>query len=348
MLSKHTSATTICLASLFTLGRTLEILNLTTPQPNVPFAPSPLPPSHASSDGEKIIELFQNLSRDSVWKQVSTTSFEGNLYEPEGIVRLGSDRWIVSAGEWTEPTVTYPDGPRNGTDRSAGAGFAHMIVFDGEGKRIADVTVTEEGDSEYHTGGIDFDGKYIWSALAEYRPNSTGYLTRFDPKTLEHEVVLRHNDHLGAVVHDTRAGRLHALNWGSRKAAAWSSKKRYSTSGFTTPDATVRNPSHFIDYQDCKFLSSRSRLYLNRPVMLCSGVAILRSGLSIYGLGGLALVDVETMLPLAEVPILMRSQRQLPVTMNPMEVSVSEEGKLRVYWLPDLGLGSQLYTFEAQ
>jgi hypothetical protein len=44
------------------LGAT-SALNITIYQPGVSFAPSPLPPSHAESDGEEIIALFQNLGR---------------------------------------------------------------------------------------------------------------------------------------------------------------------------------------------------------------------------------------------------------------------------------------------
>lgn len=156
MLNRQPLFVAACFSRFLSFSTALEYPPLKTfpAKPSVPFAPSPLPPSHASSDGENIIEMFQGLSRNTVWNPVENITFEGNVYEPEGIVRLGPDRWIVSAGDWTEPTVTYPDGPRNGTDRSAGAGFAHMIVFDGKGKRVADITVTQRGASEYHTGGI--------------------------------------------------------------------------------------------------------------------------------------------------------------------------------------------------
>lgn len=136
-------------------------LNITISQPGVPFAPSPLPPSHADSDGEKIVALFQNLGRTTIWKSIANVTFEGDTYEPEGMVRLGSDRYVVSADEYTASTVPY-DRIINGTDRTPGAGFGHLIVFDGKGGRIADATLTPRGAIEYHNGGIDFDGEYIW------------------------------------------------------------------------------------------------------------------------------------------------------------------------------------------
>ena len=80
--------------------------------------------------------------------------------------------------------------------------------------------------------------------------------------------------------------------------------------------------------------------------MLCSGAATIGSGAFSYNLGGVAIVDVETMVPLMEVPIAMRSLLGTPVTQNPVEVSV-EDGKLRLYFLPDQHLNT-LYVFEAQ
>ena len=204
--------------SIFLVFNLANALNITILQPNVPFAPSPLPPSHAQSDGEAIISLFQELGRTTIWKSIANISFEGDTYEPEGIVRLGPNRYIVSAGEYTAATVPY-NKTINGTDRSPGAGFALLIVFDGEGGRIADATLTELGADEYHNGGIDFDGSVIWGAIAQYRPNSTAYIYKADPSTLVPEKVVEYQDHLGGVVHDVQGGSNTALNWGSRNAS---------------------------------------------------------------------------------------------------------------------------------
>jgi len=76
--------------------------------------------------------------------------------------------------------------------------------------------------------------------------------------------------------------------------------------------------------------------------MLCSGVSTIGN----YTLGGIALVDVKTMIPLAELPIEMESALGVRVTMNPMDVGV-KDGKLRLYLLPDQH-NSTLCVFEAQ
>ncbi|KAK5169041.1 uncharacterized protein LTR77_006350 [Saxophila tyrrhenica] len=316
-------------------------LNITRSKPHAALAPSPLPPSHAHSDGEAIITAFQTLGRTTPWTWVQNITFEGDTYEPEGIVRLGADRYIVSAGEYTAPTVPY-NKTINGTDRTAGAGFAHLIVFGGDGSRIADATVTREGDIEYHNGGLDWDGENLWGAIAQYRPNSTAYVYKADPTTLEPKTVVHYDDHLGGVVHDKTLNSITALNWGSRNATTWHLHPHSPPSAPATP---VRNPSFYIDYQDCKFLG-HSPTYSGRPIMLCGGVSTLVSNGNVFYLGGIALVDVEMMVPVSEVPITLTSARGVPLTQNPIDASVSKEGSLRLYLLPDQR-ESTLYVIEA-
>ena len=308
------------------------------------LGPSPLPPPHAISDGDQIIDVFQNLGRTTIWKSIANITMEGDSFEPEGLVRLGEDRYIVSAGEYTEPTKKYPNSEIiDGTDRTAGQGFAHLIVYNGKGQRIADVTITEARDEEYHNGGLDYDGENIWGTIAQYRPNSTAYVYRASPKTLEPESVLRLDDHLGTIIPDPKRQLVTALNWGSRNASTWHVHEGAETGCNATQKVwrTVRNPSYFIDYQDCKWLGY-SGFYDGASVAICSGITKLGD----YTLGGIALVDVQTMTPLAEVPITLESALGVRMTMNPMDVSVVD-GKLRLYWIPDQH-NSTLYIYEAQ
>ncbi|KAK8216905.1 hypothetical protein M8818_001868 [Zalaria obscura] len=335
---------------------TSQALNITISQPDVAFAPSPLPPSHTQSDGNAFVSLFQSLGRTTVWTLISATPFSGSTWEPEGLIRLGPDRYIVSCGEYTSPTVKYPNSLIIiGTDRSAGAGFAHLVVFSSNGSRIADATLTAPGAVEYHTGGLDYDGEWIWATLAQYRPNSTATVIKIDPSTLESEEVLRYDDHLGGIVHDVDESSVTALNWGGRNATRFRLPGGCSHAPTQSPSPsqstprkikTVRNPSYYVDYQDCKF-RGHVAAYQGRAVMLCSGVATIGStATGTFNLGGIAIVDVETMVPLDEVPITMTSELGVPVTQNPVDVAVVD-GKLRLYWLPDQH-NSTLYVYEAQ
>jgi len=313
------------------------------------IAPQPLPPPGASSETELIIEIFSALTRSTKWKTVEEIEFEGSTFEPEGIVRLGPDRYVVSAGEYTMRPDKYPFGPINGTDRTTGEGFAHLIVFDGQGRRVADATLTPPGETEYHNGGIDYDGMYIWATLSEYRPNSTATLVRIDPSTLEPEKILRIRDHQGGVVHDLTTGHLATLNWGSRAASLWHlGYKAAALPGFTSPRARVVNPSHWIDYQDCKYLG-HSKTYDFRALMICSGIADIggeEGQQEKVRVGGVAIVDVLSMIPLVQVPIPMVTRDGTAMTKNPFDVAVVD-GRMRFYFLPEEE-HSTLYVFEVE
>lgn len=306
-----------------------------------PLAPTPLPPSHAETDGDDIIRLFQNLGLSTVWKSVANISLEGDTGEPEGMVRLGSDRYVVSTGDWVERTEKY-DHIINGTDRTPGKGYSHLKVYTAKGELIADATITETDEIEYHNGGIDWDGESIWGTNAQYRPNTTAHVYKADPYTMATTTVLRYNDHLGGIVHDSRDNIITCINWGSRNATSWD-LDRVSTGckAHPEPRSVVRNPSYFIDYQDCKWLG-RSRFYRGKSVALCSGVATIGGN----KLGGVALVDVDTMVPLAEVPIALQSALGVTMTQNPVDVSV-HDGRLRLHWMPDQH-NSTIYVYEAQ
>ncbi|KKY15793.1 hypothetical protein UCRPC4_g06111 [Phaeomoniella chlamydospora] len=324
-------------------------LNITYYQ-NVSIVPHhPLPKSHAESDASQVLELFAHLGRTTVWNLVDTVQFEGDLWEPEGLIRLGPDRYIVSAGEYTEATVKY-NATVNGTDRTAGAGFSHLVVFDGNGTRLADATLSEQGAVEYHNGGLDYDGQYIWAAIAQYRPNSTATVMRVDPNTLEPTPILHAGDHEGGIIHDPQTNTITTLNWGSRNASRWSLAQLplYDPSTFVRPLTTIRNPSYFNDYQDCKFLGHLTPFanYPTSPLMLCSGFSSITSGDTSFSLGGIAIIDVDTMVPLFEVPITIQSELGKVMTQNPVDFSV-EDGKLRFYWLPDQ-VNTTLYIYEAQ
>lgn len=89
--------------------------------------------------------------------------------------------------------------------------------------------------------------------------------------------------------------------------------------------------------------------------MLCSGVASLPSlppppessdSSQSYVLGGIALVDTQTMEPVFEMPVTLESERGVRMTMNPFDVKVVD-GRLRFYWAPDQR-NTTLYIYEVQ
>ena len=324
------------------LGALLAFALLAAPAAARPAAADLAPPPAA--DGARIASAFAKLTRNTTWQLVRKVPLKFDAHHPEGIARVGG-HFVLSAVEVTEPTQPYqPPGTLiGGTDRTPGKGIGHLIAFDREGNRLDDVRL-DDGANIYHPGGLDYDGRRLWVAVAEYRPNKPSIIYRVDPLSLRARAAFRTRDHIGGIVHDTRRNRVLGLNWGSRTAYEWRVTKR----GAKLTDTTV-NPSHFVDYQDCKYLG-RPRGF-RHPAMLCSGIAGLEhpgaDGQPVeYDLGGLALVDVTTMRPINEVPFQEYTDQGQVGTRNAIDVQIVG-GRLRLYLVADDD-DSDLLVYEAR
>ena len=151
------------------------------------------------------------------------------------------------------------------------------------------------------------------------------------------------DDHIGGIVHDTERETLVGLNWGSRTAYTW------PLDDPSAPIAEAANPSHFVDYQDCKFLGQPEGM--EHPVMLCGGIAGLShpgaDGAPVaYELGGIAIVDAVTMQPLHEVPFQEYTDGGHVATRNAIDVAIVD-GRLRLYLVADDD-DSDLLVYEAR
>jgi hypothetical protein len=134
--------------------------DITVYQPNVPFFPSPLPKPGPASHFEEIVTQFNRLGRSTVWDLVKSIKIKGDTGEPEGMVSLGEERYAISRGNWTERTQSFASGQIiNGTNRSPGAGYSHLNIYDGDGNTIVDAQLTGDGDLEYHIGGKLYRGQ---------------------------------------------------------------------------------------------------------------------------------------------------------------------------------------------
>ncbi len=323
------------------LGALLALTLLAGPAAARPVAADPAPPPAA--DGTRIAAAFAKLTRSTSWQLVGKVPLKFDAHHPEGIARVG-DHYVLSTVEVTEPTQRYepPGTIIDGTDRTPGKGIGHLIAFDAQGNRLDDVRL-DDGANIYHPGGLDYDGRSLWVAVAEYRPNKPSIIYRVDPLSLRAREVLRTPDHIGGIVHDTRRDRVLGLNWGSRTAYEW----KLTSRGAKLTDTTV-NPSHFVDYQDCKYLGKPRRF--ENPAMLCSGIATLRhpgpDGQPVsYDLGGVALVDTTTMRPLNEVPFQEYTDQRQVATRNAIDVQIVD-GRLRLYLVADDD-DSDLLIYEA-
>jgi hypothetical protein len=289
-------------------------------------------------DRAVLAERVAKLSRGTQWKPVSAVPINFLTHHPQGMVKIG-DTLFVSSVEIQQPTKRFPQ-PVDGYDRDTGAGVGHLFKIDMKGNLIADITLGE--GTIYHPGGIDYDGKYIWVPVAEYRPNSRSIVYRVDPETMNAEEMFRFADHIGGVVHNTDDKSLHGVSWGSRRFYRWSvDANGKPTNANESPDKLrALNTSHYLDYQDCK--------YVGKSRMLCSGVTEMRMTpeATPFRLGGLDLVNLADGRPLFQTPVLLWTAGGMDMTHNPVWMEASDAG-IRGYFMPEDDK-STLYIYEAE
>jgi len=266
---------------------------------------------------------IEKLSRASVWTLERSVPLTFRAYHPQGMVKIG-DRLFVSSVEVKVPT-RRSEKRSDGFDRDPGEGVGHLFEVTMAGALVADQILGE--GTMYHPGGIDFDGTHIWVTVAEYRPNSRSIVYRIDPATRTATEVFRFADHLGAIVRNTDDNTLHAVSWGSR----WFYRFALDANGSAkSPPAAVRtaNPSHYVDYQDCKYVGARR--------MVCTGIADVPgpAGAAPIQLGGVDLIDVVAGQPVHQVPVGLLTPKVVSLTRNPSFFEATATG-LRAFFLPE-------------
>jgi len=294
--------------------------------------------SAAEPDRDALAERVMKLSRGTQWKPVSAVPINFLTHHPQGMVKIG-DTLFVSSVEIQQPTKRFPQ-PVDGYDRDTGAGVGHLFKIDMKGNLIADITLGE--GTIYHPGGIDYDGKYIWVPVAEYRPNSRSIVYRVDPETMKAEEMFRFADHVGGVVHNTDDKSLHGVSWGSRRFYRWALDANGKPTNASENPEKLRalNTSHYLDYQDCK--------YVGKSRMLCSGVTEMRitPEAAPFRLGGLDLVNLADGRPIFQTPVLLWTASGFDMTHNPVWMEASDAG-IRGYFMPEDDK-STLYIYDAE
>jgi hypothetical protein len=260
-----------------------------------------------------LTERVAALTRDSAWKLTAAVPIGFRTFHPQGMVKIG-ETFFVSSVE-----------VRN---RDAGEGTGHLFRIDKTGQLVTDLRLGE--NAIYHPGGIDYDGQSLWVPVAEYRPDSRSIVYRVDPETMKATEVLRFADHIGAIVHNTDDHTLHGVSWGSRRFYRWTLGRDGKVTNAGTPPEKLRtlNTSHYLDYQDCKYVGDRR--------MLCTGVTEMRRtpDASPFRLGGLDLVDLRDGRPVHQVPVLLWTAGGLDMTHNPVWLEPTAAG-LRGYFMPE-------------
>ena len=279
-----------------------------------------------------LAQRLLKVDRATAWTPAGAIEVRFPTFHPQGMVRIGAD-FFVSSVEVTRPTS--PDPTRHsGHDRDAGAGVGHLFKISADGALLADL-ILGEGDA-YHPGGIDYDGRFIWVPVAEYRPDSHAVIYRVDPHTMTATVVLRVADHIGAVVHDRQTGMVHGVSWGSRRFYDWT----LSRAGEASAPRVFANRASYIDYQDCHGLGRRR--------MLCSGLAGYRVSAqgAPFELGGWEIVDLADHRPVWQAPIPLWTSAGRVMTQNPFFAEATLTG-VRAWFMPDDNR-STIYVYDAR
>lgn len=70
--------------------------------------------------------------------------------------------------------------------------------------------------------------------------------------------VFRFADHIGAIAHNTDDRTLHGVSWGSRRFYRWTlgPNERVTNAAVRPESIATINPSHYVDYQDCKYVGA--------------------------------------------------------------------------------------------
>ncbi len=270
--------------------------------------------------------------RVATWTRASSWTLERSIpmtfpaHHPQGLVKIGQ-RLFFSSVEVTAPPRRGAGG--DGFDRDTGRGVGHLFEATMDGRLVADLVLGE--GAMYHPGGLDFDGRDIWVPVAEYRPNSRSIVYRVDPDTRKAVDVFRFGDHLGGIACNTDDRALHAVSWGSRWIYRFGLDRSGRPTDADAPPSTLRtrNRSHYVDYQDCKYVGERR--------MLCSGIADVPRGARErpLPLGGIDLVDLLTAAPLHQLPVGLTTPAGAPLTRNPSFFEAADGGGVRAYFLPD-------------
>lgn len=272
-----------------------------------------------------VAERVMKLARESQWTLVASVPIRFRTWHPQGMVKVG-DTYFVSAVEVH--------------DRAAGKGVGHLFKIDKDGGLVSELKLGE--GSIYHPGGIDYDGASIWVPVAEYRPDSRAIVYRVDPATMTATEMLRVADHIGAIVHNTDDRTLHGVSWGSRRFYRWTLGRdgKVTNAGAAPESLRTLNSSHYIDYQDCKYVGGRR--------MVCTGLADLRQSPDTppFHLGGIDLIDLADGRPLHQAPVLLWTRDGLDMTHNPVWIEPSASG-LRAYFMPEDDRSS-LYIYDVE
>jgi hypothetical protein len=283
--------------------------------------------ANAATLPSQLSTQLKQLTASSVWTKIGETRLAGMAYHPQGLVRIGDAYYVSTVEILTSPTRLDP--ATDGYDRTTGTGKGHVLKFDLSGNLLADLLIGE--GTIYHPGGMDFDGVNLWVPAAEYRPDSQSLLYKIDPAAMRATKVFGFGDHIGGLSRNPDDNSLHGISWGSRRFYRFSLDSRQSGSPealLLPKDLRKLNRAFYVDYQDNQYIGNNEMLYTG----LTSFAATPNS--NAFALGGLEIVNLETGLPVHQVPVKLWSTTRRPMTTNATWFESTMTG-IRAYFVPD-------------
>lgn len=249
------------------------------------------------SGGVELLAKLRGLGRATRIEALGVIDLDFDAGHPQGLARHGGLYWLTTVD----------------MERLRGL----VLAFDEDGELVHRVDVTD-GD-RFHPGGCDVSGSQLIVPVAEYRPDSSAVVCALDLDDLTTTVRFGLDDHLGAVV-ELPGGGYVAGTWGSRDLI------RVDADGAVVERRA--NSSHFVDFQDSQVLDA--------DTIVCTGVADILTPVGLTQIGGIALLDVDTLALTSEVPVTTYSPTGRVITYNSVCFLATDE-EAHMVTVPDDG-----------
>ncbi|MFT3747858.1 MAG: DUF6454 family protein [Agriterribacter sp.] len=271
-----------------------------------------------------IVQYLSNIQSQPLWHLTDSIPLNFNTCHTQGLTKAGNYFYLTSVkvNRWPQKYAS----PKDGFDRDNGDGIGYLFKFNENGKLVDSIRLGK--DAVYHPGGIDFDGKYIWAPVCEYRPFGKSMIYRVNPETMQATLITTIPDAIGAVAYNSDANELIGMNWGSRVFYKWKiNNTRNKTSAILLHQKGDINPHFYIDFQDCN--------YAGNGKMICAGLRSYKNakGESIK-LGGLELIDTQTYEAGLQLSLSEYTGKGVIVTNNPFYINITD-GRLLCYFIPE-------------
>jgi hypothetical protein len=235
--------------------------------------------------GDPVVSKLMSTTDSAEWEHVNTHQMPFETDHPQGLVRLGDDRFFLASVRFTK---TEDGGPASTIE---GQGFVTEIRQDGS--KVEAVGRLQLGSGlVYHPGGLATDGEHIYVPVSEYRADSLCHIYRIDAATFEvvgDPVVFP--DHIGALAIDTARRRIFGMSWAARRIYVWDFDWRLLYMNM--------NPVVNVDYQAIDFVGGNT--------LACGGFSKFELGGEEVLVGGIDLIDATTWLPYHRIMVTTRT-----------------------------------------